>query len=75
MKKKIIAWAVDAGIRAVKTMAQTAIGTITGAVVFSEVDWLMVLSASGLAGVACLLMSIGTFPALTELTAKVESEE
>lgn len=67
MKQKIIAWAVDAGIRAVKTMAQTAIGVITGAVVFSEVDWMMVLSASGLAGVTCLLMSINTFPALVAM--------
>ena len=55
-------WWKDAGIRAIKTMAQTAVGVISGASVFSEVDWLMVLSASGIAGITCLLMSVGSIP-------------
>jgi len=47
-------------IRAIRTLAQTAIGTIAAAKVFAEVDWLMVLSASGLAAVLSLLTSIAT---------------
>lgn len=62
MKQKIIAWAVDALYRAVKTFAQTAVGVLTGATLFSEVDWVMVLSASGIAAIASLLMSVSTLP-------------
>lgn len=57
-------WLLDAGIRAIKTVAQAAMGCISGAVVFSDVDWLMVLSASLLAGVASILMSLTSIPAL-----------
>ena len=59
-------WLLDAGIRAIKTVAQTAIGCISGAVVFSDVNWLMVLSTSLLAGLASILMSLTTIPALTK---------
>ena len=57
-------WLLDAGIRAIKTVAQAAMGCIGGAVVFSDVDWLMVLSTSLLAGVASILMSLTSIPAL-----------
>ena len=59
-------WWKEAGIKAIRTMAQTAVGVISGASVFSEVDWLMVLSATGIAGVTCLLMSIGSIPSESE---------
>lgn len=55
-------WWKDAGIRAIKTVAQTAFGAISGATLFSEVDWLMVLSASAIAGITSLLMSVGSLP-------------
>ena len=44
-------WIKAAGIRAIKTMAQTAVAMIGTGVVISQVDWLMVVSASALAGV------------------------
>lgn len=49
-----------AGIRAIRTVAQTAIAIIGTAVVISEVDWLTVASASVLAGILSILMSIAT---------------
>lgn len=55
-------WWKEAGIKAIRTMAQTAVGAISGATLFSEVDWLMVLSASAIAGITCLLMSVGSIP-------------
>lgn len=47
-------------IRAVRTVAQTAVAIIGTAVVISEVDWLTVASASVLAGILSILMSIAT---------------
>ena len=51
---------VAAGIRAIRTVAQTAVATISTAMVISEVDWLMVGSASLLAGILSILTSIAT---------------
>lgn len=60
MNKK---WIKAAGIRAIRTMAQTAIAMIgTQAVRLTEVDWMLVLSASLLAGIISLLMSIAGLP-------------
>lgn len=53
-------WIKAALIRCVRTCAQTAVATIGAATVFSEVDWLMVLSASLLSGILSILTSIVT---------------
>ena len=55
-------WAKAAGIRAVKTVAQTAIATIGTTAMFREVDWAVVLSTSTLAGVLSVLTSIAGLP-------------
>ena len=57
-------WIRAAGIRAIKTVAQTAVAMIGTSVVVSEVDWVMVASASVLSGVLSLLTSVA---GLTEL--------
>lgn len=62
--KKIANWFKAAGIRAVKTMAQTAAATIGTAVVLGDVNWMMVLSAAFLAGILSLLTSLAGLPEL-----------
>lgn len=57
-------WIKAAGIRAVKTVAQTAVAMIGTSVVISEVDWVMVVSASVLSGVLSLLTSVAGLPEL-----------
>lgn len=57
-------WIKAAGVRAIKTVAQTAVATISTAAVIGEVDWVMVASASVLAGVVSLLTSIAGLPEL-----------
>ncbi len=55
-------WAHDAGIRAIKTMAQTAVGLIGSSLMISEVSWATVASASVLAGVVSILTSVAGLP-------------
>ena len=50
-------WA-DVGVRAIRTMAQTAVGVISAGAVLSDVDWIQVASASALAGLVSVLMSL-----------------
>ncbi len=57
-----VQWWKAAGIRAVKTVAQTAVGTIGASAVISAVDWRVVVSASLLAGLVSMLTSIGGLP-------------
>lgn len=63
-KEKWIAWWKAAAVRAVKTLAQTAAATVGTAALLSEVNWLSVLSASVLAALLSLLMSLAGLPEL-----------
>ncbi len=65
-KKKVLPWLHAAGVRAIKTVAQTAVATIGTAAVLGEVDWLMVGSAALLAGVLSLLTSVAGLPELPD---------
>ena len=67
MKEKLLKWLRAAGVRAIKTVAQTAVATI-GTAVLAEVDWRMVLSASLLAGMLSLLTSVAGLPEVEKRT-------
>ena len=62
MNEKTKLWWKAAAVRAIKTVAQTAMATIGTAAVMDEVKWMMVGSAALLAGVLSLLTSIGGLP-------------
>ena len=59
-------WFKAAGVRALKTVAQTAIATIGTSAVIGEVNWIMVASASALSGILSLLTSIAGLPEVKE---------
>ena len=59
-------WVKAAAVRAIKTIAQTAVATIGSAAVFAAVDWRMVVSASLMAGVLSLLTSVAGLPEVRE---------
>lgn len=61
-KKKVLAWILNALIRAVRTMAQTAMANIGVMAVMSQIDWMMVLISSGVAGLISVLMSVPRLP-------------
>lgn len=66
MSEKTKEWAKAAGVRAVKTVAQTAIATIGTSAAMGEVNWVMVASSSCLAGILSLLTSVAGIPEVTE---------
>ena len=62
MKNNFKKWIKAAGVRAVKTVAQTAVATVGTSAVLSQVDWKIVVSASVLAGLLSLLTSVTGLP-------------
>ena len=64
--KKWKSWIKAAGVRAIKTVAQTAVATIGTSALLSQVDWRMVISASILAGVLSLLTSVAGLPEVAD---------
>jgi ABC-type Na+ efflux pump permease subunit len=63
-KEKFIAWISAAGVRAIKTFAQTAVALIGTTVAINQVDWTLVISTSALAGILSLLTSLAGLPEL-----------
>ena len=63
-------WAKAAGVRAIKTMAQTAVAVIGTGAVISAVDWKMVVSSAVVAGVVSLLTSVAGIPEVKESEVK-----
>ena len=64
MKDNFVKWIKAAGVRAVKTCAQTALSLISVGALMSEIDWTMIASASAVAGIYSLLTSIAGLPEL-----------
>ncbi len=66
MSEKTKKWLKAAGMRAIKTVAQTAVATIGTSTMMGNVDWIMVASTSVLAGVLSILTSIAGLPEVSE---------
>ncbi len=66
MKTNFKKWLKCAGIRAIKTVAQAALGALAGAVLFTEVNWAVVGSTALLAGILSLLTSVAGLPEVDE---------
>lgn len=66
MSEKLKKWFKAAGVRAVKTVAQTAVATIGVSATMGSVDWLMVGSAALLSGILSLLTSVAGLPEIDE---------
>ncbi len=76
MKRDWKTWAKAAAVRAIKTVAQSAVAMIGTAAVMAEVDWKMVISAAVLAGVISILTSVAGLPEVSTVeTIETESEE
>lgn len=61
-KTELKKWFNDTIIRTVKTMAETASGIVITGVVMSDIDWMMLLSATALSGIACILINVKNIP-------------
>lgn len=72
-KEYWINWTKAAGVRAVKTVAQSAIAAIGASAMISEVDWVVVASTAVLAGVVSILTSIAGLPEVS--VPEIETEE
>lgn len=70
MKYDFKSWLKCAGVRAIKTVAQTAVSLVGVGAVMSDVDWAMVGSASLLAGILSLLTSVAGLPEINESEGK-----
>lgn len=70
MSEKWKAWWRAAGIRAIKTMAQTTVAAIGASALLSDVNWMAVASTAVLAGVLSLLTSVAGLPELKEEASK-----
>ena len=68
-------WVKAAAVRAVKTVAQTAVGVIGVSTVISTVDWKVAVSSAILAGIVSILTSIAGLPEVTTENSNSESEE
>ncbi|MCC8164238.1 MAG: holin [Lachnospiraceae bacterium] len=66
MSVKTKTWLKAAGVRAIKTVAQTAVATIGTAAIISDVSWVQVVSAALLAGVLSMLTSVAGLPEVSE---------
>lgn len=66
MKRNVKVWLKAAGVRAIKTVAQTAVATIGASSVISAVDWKVVVSASLLSGLLSILTSVAGLPEVKE---------
>ena len=64
LKYNLKDWAKAAGVRAIKTVAQTAVATIGTSAAMGEVNWVLVASSSALAGIVSLLTSVAGLPEL-----------
>lgn len=67
MKKELLSWFKCAGIRALKTIAQTAIATIGTSSMISEVNWKIVISTSLLAGILSIFTSMAGLPEIEKM--------
>lgn len=65
-KEKVLKWLKCAGVRALRTVAQTAIATIGTSALIDEVNWITVASASALAGILSMLTSLAGLPECKE---------
>ena len=74
MSKKTKQWIKAAAVRAIKTVAQTAIATIGTSALLSEVNWIVVASASILAGILSILTSIAGLPEVEDSNPDEEDE-